>query len=131
MVMIKRDGHYILTIEDWNLICKHFMINPRTVNIREFPQLTFTETRVFDVYTKKVLFSIYDHDGMIRIPGEKNTFAYEIDINKILTKNPEMPSQQALDLIKKNVHNGPAMAIKNVTDKIVEKTTGRKPSAKR
>lgn len=128
--MIKREGHYILTLDDWNTIIKYFMLNPRTVAVKEAPDLIFTEYRLYDIYSKKVLLGFYDHDGMIRISDDNNTIKHTIDIYKILEKNPEPPSQQILETVKVKLHNHRAVAAKQVKDKIIEKTVGRKPSPK-
>lgn len=116
--MISRDGHYILTITDWNDILKHFKVSPRTTAIKEVPNLTFIEYQVYDIYSNKVLFSFYNHDGKIRIPGNGKTIMYEIDISQILKKNPDFPGQEILDAIKINVHNSRTKAVMAVKDKI-------------
>lgn len=116
--MITRDGHYILTIDDWSNICRYFTLNPRTVKIKEFPQLTFTEIKAYDIYTNKVLFSFYDHDGMIRVPGNGNLIAYEIDIHQVLDKKAAKPAQEIIVVIKQNVHSGPAVTAKKVAEKL-------------
>ncbi len=122
--MIKREGHYILTIEDWQTIIKYFMLTPRTVAIHEVPDLTFIEYQARDIYTKKILFSFYNHDGKIRIPGDNKTIAYEIDISQILTKNPNMPPQHILDSVKSNARKSRKTFANRI--KSTEKTTKRK-----
>lgn len=115
--MIKREGHYILTIDDWNTIIKHFMLSPNKVTIKEAPDLTFTEYQVRDIYTNKVLFGFYDHDGQIRIPGTGKTIAYEIDISQVLTKNPDKPPQNILDAVKSNAYSRKSF-VQRISDKI-------------
>lgn len=106
--MINRSGHYILTIEDFEKICKYFGVNARTVNVREFPSIPFIETRFYDIYTRRVLFSFYDHDGMIRIPINNDTskIAYELSINQVLGRDKTTPPQEIIDAIRGNKHNG-------------------------
>lgn len=127
--MIKRDGHYILTVDDWNIIVKFFMLNSRTVNVKEAPDLLFTAYKVYDIYSKKVLFVFYDHDGKIRVPGPNNTIAHEIDISKILTKNPDMPSQKILSAIAANCHNHHMVTakqvVRNIKDNVVKNTSAK------
>lgn len=115
--MIKREGHYILTVEDWNTVIKYFMLAPKTVAIKEAPDLTFTEYRVYDIYSNKVLFSFYDHDGKIRIPGNGKTVMYEIDISKVFAKNPDFPGQAILDAIKINTNSRKTFA-ERVSEKL-------------
>lgn len=125
--MITFNGHYILSIADWTTICKHFSLNPRSVSIKEFPSLTFIETRVTDIYSKKVLFSFYDHDGMIRIPGDKDSVAeYEIDIHKVIGKNPDAPSQEIIQAIKKNTSGGLRSSVTKVAEAITDKISPEK-----
>ena len=119
--MIKKEGHYILTIEDWNLISKYFMVNPKAITIKEFPNLMFTEYKVYDIFSNKVLFSFYNHDGKIRISGNGKTIMYEIDISQVLTKNPTPIPQSIFDAIKINAHNSHAMTMKNIKNKFVNK----------
>lgn len=104
--MIKRDGHYILTIDDWNTLAKHFMLNPQTISIKEAPDILFTEYQVYDIYSKRILFSFYNHDGKIRISGDgKNVILYEIDISDALAKDSDMIPEKIQEAIVKNVHN--------------------------
>lgn len=124
--MIKQDGHYILTVNDLNKICRHFGLNATTVKTREFPQLTFTETRFYDIYTNKCLFSFYDHDGMIRIQNSGYTILYEISIDDIFSKNPSKPPQHIVEAIYKNVHNHTVIAAKKTFDKITSKVNPNK-----
>ena len=125
--MITFNGHYILSVADWNTICKHFSLNPRNVSIKEFPSLTFIETRVIDIYSKKILFSFYDHDGKIRIPGENNrVVAYEIDIHDVIGKNPDMPSQEIIQAIKKNTSGGLRSSVTKVAETITDKISSEK-----
>lgn len=119
--MITREGRYILTLADWNTIIKYFLLTPQSINIKEAPSLMFTEYKVYDVYSKKVLFSFYDHDGMIRIPGNGKLIAYEIDISQVLAKNPDFPGQELLDAIKINTHSR-----KNFAERVSEKLPRRK-----
>lgn len=93
--MIKREGRYILTVEDWNAVLKYFLLTPKTVAIKEAPDLTFTEYRIYDIYSNRVLFSFYDHDGKIRIPGNGNLITYEIDVS----------IHELLDAIGLNTHS--------------------------
>ena len=131
--MIKREGHYILTVEDWNNIIKYFLLAPKTVAIKEAPNLTFTEYRVYDIYSNKVLFSFYDHDGKIRIPGNGKLIAYEIDISQVFAKNPDAPAQELLDAIKINTHSRKTFA-ERVSEKLPRRnnrqTTSKKQFAK-
>ncbi len=127
--MVNRDGHYILTVDDWNTIIKHFMLNSRTVNVKEAPYLTFTAYELHDIYSKKVLFVFYDHDGKIRIPDPNNTITHEIDISKVLAKNPDMPSQKILSAIAVNCHNHRMVTakqvVKNIKDSVVKNTSSK------
>ena len=127
--MIKRDGHYILTIEDWNNIFKYFRLAPKTVAIKEAPDLTFTEYRVYDIYSNKVLFSFYDHDGKIRIPGNGKVIAYEIDISQVFAKNPDFPGQELLDAIKINTHSRKTFA-ERVSEKLPRRNNRQSDSKK-
>lgn len=119
--MIKRAGHYVLTIEDWNTIIRYFLLDPKTVTIEEVPGLTFTEYRVYDIYSNKILFSFYNHDGKIRIPGNGKLIAYEIDISQVFAKNPDFPGQALLDAIKINTHSH-----RTFVDRVSEKLPRRK-----
>ena len=115
--MIKREGRYILTVEDWNTVIRYFMLAPKTVAIKEAPDLTFIEYRVYDIYSNKILFSFYDHDGKIRIPGNGKIIAYEIDISQVFAKNPDFPGQELLDAIKINTHSRKTF-VERVSEKI-------------
>jgi len=127
--MIKRDGHYIVTVEDWNTIIKYFLLAPKTVTIKEAPALTFTEYRFYDIYTNKVLFSFYDHDGKIRIPGNGKLIAYEIDISQVFAKNPDAPAQELLDAIKLNAYSRKTFA-KRVSEKLPRRNNKQTNSKK-
>mgnify|MGYP006958171635 CR=1 FL=1 len=93
------------------------MLAPKTVAIKEAPNLTFIEYRVYDIYTNKVLFSFYDHDGKIRIPGNGKVIAYEIDVSQAFAKNPDAPAQELLDAIKLNTHSHKTFA-ERVSEKL-------------
>lgn len=127
--MIKREGHYILTVEDWNAVIKYFLLAPKTVAIKEAPDLTFTEYRVYDIYSNKVLFSFYDHDGKIRIPGNGKVIAYEIDISQVFAKNPDFPGQAILDAIKINTHSHKTFA-ERISEKLPRRNNGQTSSKK-
>lgn len=101
--MIQKNNTYILTVNDFVLICKYFGVNINTTTVKMQPSLTFSEYRFYDTYTNGMLFSFYDHDGMFRVPKNSKEF-YEIHISKVLTKNPDMPPVEMLHLIKKNAH---------------------------
>lgn len=116
--MVNRDGHYILTIDDWQKICKYFSLNTRTTHVKEFPQINFIEYRVYDIYTKKLLFSFFDHDGKIRIPGQGKTIAYEIDISEIVSGKSKTAISNILNAVKCNTHGQPKNTItRNVMQK--------------
>ena len=127
--MIKREGHYILTGEDWNKIIKYFMLDPKTVAIKEAPDLTFVEYRVYDIYSNKILFSFYDHDGKIRIPGNGKFIAYEIDISKVFAKNPDFPGQALLDAIKINTHSRKTF-VERISEKVPRRNNKQTDSKK-
>lgn len=104
--MIKRDGHHILTVADYNFLCKVFRLSPSAVRVKEFPSINFTEYRFIDIHTNAVLFSFYDHDGMIRIPNSDGaTFLFELNSNDIFNKNPnnEIPDN-IMKAVIRNVH---------------------------
>ena len=102
--MIQKNGRYILTVNDYALICKHFRINVNTTTIKIVPQLQFTEYRFYDIYTNGLLFTFYDHDGMFRVAKTPTNF-YEIHIDQVLTKNPTAPPAEMQKAIKRNVHS--------------------------
>ena len=104
--MIQKNGYYIITINDCVLICKHFGVNVNTTNIKTVPRLQFTEYQFYDIYTDKLLFTFYNHDGMFRVAKTSTDF-YETSIDQVLAKNPTMPSIEMQKAIKKNVHSAP------------------------
>lgn len=105
--MIRKNGHYILNVDDFNKICKHFGLNPNSTTVRTFPGMTFSEYRFYDIFTNGELVSFYDHDGIFRTRKNATDF-YEEPINNVLGKNPNMPPSDMMIAIKKNVHKAPA-----------------------
>lgn len=105
--MIRKNGRYILNIDDFNKLCKHFGLNPASTNVETFPGMMFTEYRFYDIFTGGELVSFYDHDGMFRTRKNATDF-YEEPVSNVLGKNPSMPSVEMLAAIKKNVHKTPA-----------------------
>lgn len=106
--MIKRDGHYILTTADYSFLCKVFRLSPSAVRVKEFPSVNFIEYRFIDIHTNTVLFSFFDHDGMIRIPNDNNsdTFLFELNSNDIFNKNSnnEIPDN-IMKAVINNIHS--------------------------
>jgi len=119
--MIRVNGHYILTIDDFNKICKHFGLNPNSTFVQTFPGIEFLEYRFYDIYTKGLLLSFYDHDGKFRV--KKNAVEYYEDAvnNVLLVKNPTMPSVDMLAAIKKNVHKAPAKIRQKIEENLENK----------
>lgn len=105
--MIRKNGHYILNIDDFNKICKHFGLNPNSTTVQTFPGVVFSEYRFYDIFTNGELVSFYDHDGKFRTRKNSVDF-YEDTINNVLGKNPNMPPANMMAAIKKNVHKAPA-----------------------
>ena len=129
--MLNQDGHYILTVDDIYKICRFFNLITTTIRTKEFPQLTFTELRFYDIYTNKCLFSFYDHDGMIRVETNNHDILYEININDVLSKNPTKVPQHITEAIMQNVHNHSVIAAKRTYDKVVNKVTNPRGSRSR
>lgn len=113
--MIRKNGHYILNVDDFNKICKHFGLNPNSTTIKTFPGMEFLEYRFYDIFTNGELVSFYDHDGKFRTKKNAVDF-YEDSISNVLSKNPSMPSIAMINAIKKNVHKIPD----KIHQKIVE-----------
>lgn len=123
--MIQKNGHYILTVNDYVLICKHFGVNINTTTVKTVPQLQFTEYRFYDIYTNGLLFTFYDHDGMFRVAKTFTNF-YEISVDQVLTKNPSMPPIEMQKAIKKNVHSAPTEIKRRIDNFKNDRTSNKK-----
>ncbi len=122
--MIRKNGHYILNIDDFGKICKHFGLNPTSTKVQTFPGIDFTEYRFYDIFTNGELVSFYDHDGKFRTRKNAIDF-YEDTVDNVLGKNPDMPPVGMMNAIKKNVHKTPAkikQKIEEVKNHTVDKS---------
>ena len=126
-MMLNNAGRYVLSLDDWNYICKYFQLNSRTISIHENPQLTFVSYEVYDMRNNMVLFIFFDHDGMIRVPADnqKHAYSYEMHVNKILKRDAKNPPIDISMAISKKVYKPIQATAKKVTEKITGKENSK------
>ncbi len=125
--MLMHNGKMVLSIGDWNYICKCFNLAPQTVAIKEVSSLTFIETRIYDIRNNKVLLSLFSHDNKIRVPtANRKSGYYEMDVADIFKRDGNKIDDEILKAVQANVY------CKNIlVDKvtaIAEKATNYKSS---
>ena len=121
--MIRKNGRYILNIDDFNKLCKHFGLNPASTNVETFLGMAYIEYRFYDIFTGGELVSFYDHDGMFRTRKNATDF-YEEPVSNVLGKNPSTPPVDMMAAIKKNVHKAPSKIRQKIEE--VKENTNKK-----
>ena len=96
--MYRKNGKRVLSLNDLNTITNYFMLDANHIRIETAPSMIFVETRFIDTFNGSVLLSFFDHDGKVRVAKGGGLF-YEMPIEKILVKNPDMPDQEMLDAV--------------------------------
>lgn len=100
--MIRKNGRYILNVNDFLKICKHYKINPNAVSVMVIPGMEVAEYRFYDIYTDGELVSFYDHDGLFRT--RKNKTDYYTEPIEVVLRNQSQPPVEMLEAIKKNTN---------------------------
>lgn len=100
--MIRKNGRYILNVNDFSKVCKHYKLNPNAVGIMVIPGMDIAEYRFYDIYTDGELVSFYDHDGLFRTRKNHTDF-YTEPMENVL-KNQTEPPAEMLEAIKKNTN---------------------------
>jgi len=121
--MIRKNGRYVLNIDDFAKICKYFGLNPNSTGVQTFPEMIYTEYRFYDIFNGADLVSFYDHDGKFRAKKDSVDF-YEDDVSNALGKNGGKPSDAMIKAIAKNVHKRFDRAKQKLTEhheKVTEK----------
>lgn len=118
--MIRKNGRYVININDFIKICKFFELNPNNISVKMTAWENILEYHFYDIFTDATLFVFYNHDGKIRVKKNSTDF-YEESIDNILGKNPTPPNPEMLAIIKKLSRNT-TQRIKQKIDDFVEKS---------